>query len=168
MLSGEDRSNSMGENLTGWVVSVNVGPGGVPRHPTLAGAVLRADGLEGDVRAFAKHNKPDRALSIHSIELQDELQAEGYPVAPGLMAENVTVRGVDLKTIADGSVITFDGGPVVLVSCQRKPCYQLNPVKDGLDAAAVGRSGVLCSVVKEGLLKPGMRFTIEPPASESA
>ncbi len=153
----------MSDAVAGWVVSVNVGPGGVPRHPTLSGAMLRKDGLEGDVRAFAKHNKPDRALSIHSIELQDELQAEGYPVAPGLMAENVTVRGVDLKALEPGSVVRFEGGPVVSVTGQRKPCYQLNPVKDGLDAAAVGRSGVLCSVLEEGLIKPGMRFKIEPP-----
>ena len=76
------------------------------------------------------------------------------------MAENLTVQGVDLCALEVGTRIVFDNGTEVKVESQRKPCFQLNPIGQGLEHAAVNRSGVLCSVVSEGELKPGMNFSV--------
>jgi len=151
--------------IHGWVVSVNTGPGGVPRYPRLEGDTLTKDGFATDVRAFAKHNKPHRAVSILSIELLEGFQRDGYRVAPGILAENITTFGVDLLAVAAGSRIVFEGGTEVVVSENRRPCYQLNPMGEGLEQAAVGRSGLLCSVAVEGIVKPGMRFVVYGPGT---
>lgn len=151
----------------GWLVSVNTGDGGVPKQPRSGKVKLGEMGLEGDVQGHEKHRKPTRALSVISIELLDQLQDEGFPVAPALMAENLTVYGVDLPSLADGTRLVFDGGVEIEVSMQRKPCFQLNPVGEGLEQAAVGRSGVMCSVIKEGELQAGERFTVVTPSVPS-
>ena len=149
------------QDFTGWIVSVNVSPkGGVPRVPLPEGDRLTAEGLAHDHRAFEKHRKTARALSVLSIELLDQFQHEGFTVAPGIMAENVTVYGVDLCKLETGTRLTFENGVEIEVTSQRKPCYQLNPMGAGLEQAAVGRSGVMCSVVKEGELKPGLKFKV--------
>ncbi|MCK6440974.1 MAG: MOSC domain-containing protein [Planctomycetes bacterium] len=149
---------------SGWIVSVNVGAGGVPKTPRPEGVRLGQQGLDGDVQGHEKHRKPQRAISILSVELLNEFQKEGFRVSPGLMAENVTVYGVDLCALEAGTRIKFEGGAEVEVASQRKPCYQLNPVGEGLEQAAVGRSGVMCSVITEGMLKPGMTFDVVRPS----
>jgi MOSC domain-containing protein YiiM len=147
----------------GWVVSVNTGPGGVPRYPRLEGDQLTKEGFATDKRAFEKHNKPHRAVSLLSVEMLDGFQRDGFRVAPGIMAENVTTYGIDLMAVPAGAQIVFDSGVELMASEMRRPCYQLNPMGDGLEQAAKGRSGVLCSVVVEGLVKPGMGIKVYAP-----
>lgn len=154
------------ENLRGWIVSLNTGPGGVPRYPRLMGDFLDENGFRTDIRAFAKHNREHRALSILDINILAELQGEGYRVAPGIMAENLTVAGLDTRQIRDGSLIRFESGVTVKVSEQRRPCFQLNPMGDNLENEAKGRAGVFCSVVETGHLKPGMTFEVFAPEAE--
>lgn len=156
-------TNTEAPRLHGWVVAVNTGPGGVPRFSRPDGDWLTIEGFRTDTRAFEKHNKPHRAVSLLSMELLDEFQSEGFAVAPGVMAENVTTFGVELRAIPGGARIIFADGPELLVSEQRRPCYQLNPMGDGLEMAAKGRSGILCSVLKEGQVRPGMTFKVILP-----
>ena len=55
----------------------------------------RCDGLEGDrQRDLRFHGGPLRAVSLYSLELIEALQAEGHPIAPGAMGENLTMAGV--------------------------------------------------------------------------
>lgn len=154
-------------HLQGWLVSVNTNEGGVPKHPRPEGDVLEESGLASDHQAFEKHRKPHRAISIQSMEMLEVFQREGYRLAPGLMAENLTTQGVDWTCVADGSRIRFENGVELHVSEQRRPCFQLNPMGEGLEFAARGRSGVLCSVIIKGELKPGMRFSVLPSADGS-
>ena len=150
----------------GWLVSVNVNQGGVPIKPRPEGDRITLRGLAHDRQAFAKHNKPQRAVSVLSVELLEHFQQHGFRVAPGIMAENLTVYGIDLVALMPGTLLCFEGGAELRVESQRKPCYQLNPMGEGLERAAVGRSGVMCSVVSEGDVRPGMRVqVIEPEAS---
>ncbi len=145
----------------GWLVSINTGEGGVPKNPRVGEVFLNQEGLEGDQQGHEKHRKLERALSVLSIELLDYFQSLGFPVAPGLMAENLTVFGVDLCDLEPGDRLSFDNGVLLSVSSQRKPCFQLNPIKEGLEQAAVGRTGVMCEVLKPGVLKQGLAFSVE-------
>lgn len=152
----------------GWIVSVNVSPGGVPKTPLPGGDELTPDGLARDRQAFEKHRKPQRVLSLLSVELLNEFQREGYKVGPGTMAENVTTFGIDLNSLKPGARLVFDGGACVEVSEQRRPCYQLNPMGEGLEKAAVGRCGVLCGVITPGYLKPGQGFSVDRAGEREA
>lgn len=160
VMGGQDQQKS------GWVVSVNANKGGVPKIPLPEGDVLKTDGLTQDSQGHDKHRKLGRALSVLSVELLDEFQREGFRVAPGLMAENLTVYGVDLNSLENGTRFVFENGVEIEVDTQRKPCFQLNPMGENLEHAALGRCGVLCSVVNEGGLKSGMRFEVVAGSKE--
>ena len=50
-------------------------------------------GIQGDSWAHPQiHGGPRKALLIVCAEAIDELRAEGYPVFPGALGENLTVR----------------------------------------------------------------------------
>lgn len=144
----------------GIVVAVCVSPGGVPKRP-VDRAEVTPDGLAGDGHDHEKHRRPDRGVSIQDLELIEQLGAEGYPVGPGIMGENITVQGVNVQRLAVGDRLRFQGGVVVELASVRKPCYVLDAIRPDLKDAVVGRCGFLCRVVETGVLSPGQRVIIE-------
>lgn len=154
--------------MQGWLVSVNTSQGGVPKIPRPEGDSLTESGFSSDFQAFEKHRKTDRAVSIQSMEMLHVLQSEGYKLAPGLMAENLTTMGVDWTQVQGGARIRFENRVELEVTGQRKPCYQLNPMGAGLETATVGRSGVMCRVIRGGTLKPGLTFDVTPAGESNA
>jgi len=136
------------------VVAVCFSNGGVPKRPLEAGTVTKA-GIEGDIRAHAKHNRPDRAISILDIEIMRDLVAEGFPLEPGTTGENLTVVGLHVQRLEPGSLLTI-GNVVLQLEQPRKPCFVLDEIDPLLKDAIVGRCGYMASVVHEGTISPGM------------
>ena len=96
----------------GFLASINVSGGGVPKHPQQSAAV-RTTGLEGDAqRDLRYHGGPDRAVSLYSGDLIDVLLGEGHPIRPGSAGENLTIRGIDWTTMVGGARVTV--GEVML------------------------------------------------------
>jgi len=142
------------------VVAVCISPGGVPKK-LVDSAVVNPDGLVGDRQDHETHRQMHRAVLIQDIELLDELKGEGYPVAPGVMGENVTVRNLNVQRLAPGCRLVFENGPILELSEPRTPCHVLRQIHDGLEEAVVGRGGFLARVEKTGRLHPGQRVTVE-------
>src|SRR5687768_6969799 len=87
----------------GWVVSIHVSNGGVPKLEVPSARVTAA-GVEGDRQRNLKHHGgPDRALCLYSFELIQALQAEGHPIVPGSIGENVVVAGIDWRRMLPGT-----------------------------------------------------------------
>src|SRR5580765_6823613 len=87
----------------GRLESINVSQGGVPKRPTPEGDV-RTEGVEGDrQRDLRFHGGPHRAVSVFSAERIAALQAEGHPIAPGTIGENLTVSGLDWTRAVPGA-----------------------------------------------------------------
>ena len=84
------------------IVSINVsGLGGVPKLP-LKTAIVRFEGVEGDLNRFRterKNGDPRRAVSLFSLERILQLQKEGHPIDIGTAGENFTIEGIDLSLI---------------------------------------------------------------------
>lgn len=60
-------------------------------------------GLEGDKQRHRRfHGGPMRALCLYSAERLDALAAEGHAVAPGVLGENVTIRGLEWSLVVPG------------------------------------------------------------------
>jgi MOSC domain-containing protein YiiM len=148
------------------VVAVCISSGGVPKR-RVTSAQVTGDGLVGDGHAHQKHCRPHRAVSIQDLELLDELRAEGYPVGPGIMGENVTVRGLNVQQLAPGDRLRFENGPTVELTEPRKPCFVLDAIDPALQVAVVGRCGFLGSVVRTGRLFPGQHIVVEVDGKES-
>jgi len=111
--------------MTGRIVQINISPGGVPKRPVARARVLRA-GLEGDAHRDAEHHGgPDRALCLFSLEQIEALQAEGHPVEPGALGENVTIAGLDWARVQPEEFFRLGDEVLVQVTRFTSPCLNI-------------------------------------------
>ncbi len=143
------------------VEAVCVSPGGVPKA-TVVSANVSETGLEGDGHAHPKHIRPHRAVLIQDIELLEELRREGYPVAPGTLGENLTVRHLHVQRLSAGTRLQFDGGPLLELSEPRKPCFVLDEIHSEIQHAVTGRAGFLARVLSPGRVFTGQSIRVVP------
>jgi MOSC domain-containing protein YiiM len=151
-------------DTAGRVIAVCTSPGGIPKRPRKAARVL-ASGLDGDGHAHAKHIRPDRAISLFDVEVLRELVTEGFPLVPGAAGENLTVEDLHVQQMEPGTLLEI-GDVLLRLETPRKPCYVLDAIDPKLQHVIVGRCGYLASVVREGVIRPGM--VIRPQACVAA
>jgi MOSC domain-containing protein YiiM len=147
--------------VKGRIVQINVSPGGVPKTPVTT-AHVGVLGLEGDAhRDTENHGGPERAVCLYAIEAIRALQAEGHPIVPGAIGENVTVEGLDWMAIVPGSHVLLGGDVVLEVTSYTSPCSNIAAAfRDGHYARvsqkrAPGRSRVYARVVTPGTIRQG-------------
>ncbi len=173
--------------MTGTVVGVSRSP----RHRFSKDVVdvvrlVQGHGVEGDAHAGAtvqhrsrKRWRPElpnlRQIHLLHAELLDALCAQGYPVAPGRLGENVTTRGVDLLALPTGARLRLGADAVVEVTGLRNPCVQLDRYADGLmeavlrreaDGTLVRLAGVMGVVVAGGDVRDGDAVAVALPNGE--
>jgi MOSC domain-containing protein YiiM len=111
--------------MTGRIVQINVSAGGVPKLPVPRAQVRRA-GLEGDAHRHAEHHGgPDRALCLFSLEQIEALQAEGHPVEPGALGENLTIAGLDWAAVQPAAFLRVGDEVLVQITCFTSPCLSI-------------------------------------------
>lgn len=127
---------------------------------------MRRGGLEGDrQRDLENHGGPERAVSLYSMELIKALQAEGHPVAPGTMGENLTLAGLAWKDLGPGMRIEV-GEVVIQLTNFAPPCQNIaGSFCDGRvvrvsEKLHPGWSRFYARVLKEGTLRVGDRVRI--------
>jgi MOSC domain-containing protein YiiM len=133
-------------------------PGGVPK---LAVREARATvlGLDGDDHAHPKiHGGPDRALCLYSLEAILALQAQGHPIVPGSVGENVTITGHPWTTLAAGTQLRLGDEVVVELTRIAAPCKTIiesfaDRSSKRLAEPAIGRW--YARVLREGVLRVG-------------
>ena len=148
--------------------SINVSNGGVPKLARETCAVHR-NGLEGDrQRDLENHGGSERAVSVYSMELIEALRAEGHPIAPGTIGENLTLAGLPWKEMHPG--VRIEVGEVVLeFASYAAPCQIIAAsFSDGRvvrvsEKVNPGWSRLYARVLKEGTLRVGDRARILEP-----
>lgn len=111
--------------MNGHIFQLNYSRGGVPKL-AVREAQVTTNGLDGDVQAHPKiHGGPDKALCLFSLERILELQAEGHPIYPGSVGENVTVTGLDWNALKPGDRLALGDKVVVEISSYTNPCNSL-------------------------------------------
>lgn len=136
-------------------------PGGVPKLPVRE-AYANDLGLDGDGHAHPKiHGGPERALCLYSLEVIAQLQAEGHPIWPGSVGENVTITGYDWASLAAGARLAL--GPVVVELTRiAAPCKQIIESfadRNSKRLAAPELARWYARVVQPGRLRVGMPVT---------
>lgn len=146
--------------------------------------LLQGLGVEGDAHlgTTVKHrsrvardpSQPNlRQVHLIHAELFDELRTKGFDVAPGMMGENVTTRGIDLLGLPVGARLHLGTSAVVEITGLRNPCSQLDVLRKGLMEAVlkhdpvrglVRKAGVMGVVITGGEVAAGDRIVIELPA----
>jgi MOSC domain-containing protein YiiM len=113
--------------MNGRIFQLNCSDGGVPKL-AVSEAFLTTNGLKGDrQRDLRVHGGPERALCLYSLERILELQAEGHPIFPGSIGENVTVVGLEWGRLELGARLALGGEVVVELSSYAGPCNNLKP-----------------------------------------
>lgn len=134
---------------------------GLPKHPVERCQVTVA-GLEGDYngyRARTLQGDPAQAILLLTDEVLRQLNAEGWPVAPGDLGENLTLAGIGESSLGPGA--RLQAGAVTLeVTLACTPCtelYSLPYVGPERGPAFVrtlrGRRGWYARVLTPGLLR---------------
>ena len=124
-------------------------------------------------RVAADPTQPNlRQVHLIQAELHDELVANGFRVAPGVMGENVTTRGLDLLGLPRGTRLHLGVSAIVEVTGLRNPCKQLDDYNVGLLAAVLDRdaqgnlvrkAGIMGVVLAGGEIRPGDAVAVELP-----
>ena len=158
---------------TGHVLQVNVSPGGVPKRAVGSAQVGRM-GLEGDAHDhFDVHGGPHRAVCLFAVEGIRRVAAEGHPIAPGSVGENLTTEGVELATLAPGTRLAFPSGLALEVSAPANPC---DVIRGSFLEGKSGRISILrhpqdsrvyARVLHEGEVAAGDTFRVLPPLPDS-
>ncbi|MFO7299183.1 MAG: MOSC domain-containing protein [Actinomycetes bacterium] len=148
----------------GRVHQINVSPGGVPKLP-VPGAVVTALGIVGDDHHDRKHHGgPERALCLYSLEVIEEMRAEGHDMAPGHAGENLTIAGVDWSTVVPGNRYRIGHEVEIEITSYTTPCAtNARWFVDGKfgrmsQQRHPGESRVYARVLREGTIRTGAAF----------
>jgi MOSC domain-containing protein YiiM len=110
----------------GRLVQLNVSDGGVPKRP-VERAGFTAGGVEGDRQRDRRHHgRPFQAVCLWSADVIDELSAAGHPIGPGCAGENLTLRGLDWRSLRPGALVRV-GEALVELSFPAVPCHNQTP-----------------------------------------
>lgn len=143
------------------IAQLSVSNGGVPKQ-AVESARVTSLGLEGDAhRDREHHGGPERAVCLFAMEAIRALQAEGHPLVPGALGENVTLEGLDWSAVQPGARLRLGAEVVLEVTRYTTPCFNIQPAfRDG-DYSLVsqkrhpGRSRVYARVLETGTLRRG-------------
>jgi MOSC domain-containing protein YiiM len=147
--------------VNGRIVQISVSPGGVPKL-AVPSAEVTASGVEGDRhRDLEHHGGPDRAVCLFSLEQIRALQAEGHPVVPGALGENVTIEGVAWSDVVPGARLQLGAGVLLEITRYTSPCLNIKPAFTHGDYSRVsekrhpGWSRVYARVIAPGRIAAG-------------
>ena len=147
--------------MTGRIFQLNTSAGGVPKLAVAEGLVNEL-GLAGDEHRFPDiHGGPDRALCLFSLERILELQAEGEPIFPGAVGENLTISGLDWAQLVPGVQLSLGDEVLLEIMSYTTPCNTISAYfVDGKfqrisQKVNPGWSRVYARVLKGGHLKVG-------------
>lgn len=118
----------------------------MPMVPHEEIAAVENRGFEG-----CAHARPGgkRQVLLMDIETLEELG-----IAPGAVKENITTRGIDIRSIRAGERLRV--GEVLLEMTYRcDPCERMNEIRPGLKDELLGRRGMLFRVVEGGKVRVG-------------
>src|SRR6202165_5554916 len=117
--------------MIGSVLQVSISPGGIPKRP-IPEAVVTVEGIRGDRWAHPDiHGGPNQALLLITSEGIEELIAQGHPLFPGALGENLTITGLDRRQMRVGQ--RYRVGEVFLdLTKLRAPCATLDVYGPGI------------------------------------
>jgi MOSC domain-containing protein YiiM/GNAT superfamily N-acetyltransferase len=158
----------------GRLLHLNISKGGVPKLP-IDGARITALGVEGDrQREATVHGGPHRAVSILGIEAIRRVAAEGHPIGPGTIGENLTIEGFDVSSLPVGTRLQVGEEVVLELSGPANPCRTIRHSFADLRFGRVGivahpsDSRMYARVLREGTVRPGDPIRLRPPVDDAA
>jgi MOSC domain-containing protein YiiM len=137
-------------------------------------------GLEGDEQAdLSVHGGLSKAVYAYPAEhlafwrtVRAQARAAGWgdEVQPGAVGENLTVSGINERSLWIGDRLCLAGGVVLAVTEPRFPCFKFTAAMGFAKAAKLmvesGFCGAYLAVVEPGVVQAGETFTLQPGPRE--
>lgn len=160
------------------IISLNIGlPGkaifqgkeiytGMCKRPVSGPVYLAKSGFIGDgVGDTRHHGGADKAVCIYSGDHYAYWERVfGIKLPSSAFGENLTVSGLDEKSVCIGDIYTA-GTAVVQISQPRQPCGTLAARFGRTDMTKLvinsGRTGFYCRVLEEGQIEPGTSLILK-------
>jgi len=131
-------------------------------------AEINTLGIIGNQVAHPKiHGGPTAALCLYSLEKILALQAEGHPIFPGSVGENLTVAQLDWSLVMPGARLRLGDAVIIEVTRYTTPCNTIvasfadknsNRI---LQKTHEGWARVYAKVVQTGKIKVGDAIVLE-------
>lgn len=146
------------------------GQRGLPKHavPRLRITPAGAEGDYNHYRTTKVQGDPNLAILLLTREVIDTLRAEGWPVEPGDLGENLTLAGIPESSLTPGSTIHI-GEVLLQVSEPCDPCTELQVLPYVGKAkgpefvrALTGRRGWFARVLSSGEIVAGTPVEVTP------
>jgi len=125
-------------------------------------AEVTALGIAGDGHNdTANHGGPERAICLFALDRIETMAAEGHPIGPGSLGENVTIRDIDWDAVAPGVRLRLGVNVLIEVTRYTTPCKtnqrwfiagDINRMHQNLHP---GFSRVYAKVLQAGVIRPG-------------
>ncbi|MCB9422125.1 MAG: MOSC domain-containing protein [Ardenticatenaceae bacterium] len=150
------------------IFQINASDGGVPKRP-LRQAEINELGLTVDKQIHTKvHGGPERAVCLYSLERILALQAEGHPIYPGSVGENITISGLDWDAVVPGARLRL-GDVLIEITSFASPCDLIEESFADRDSQRIshkkypGWARAYSRVQQPGIVKIGDEVTLESP-----
>ena len=130
------------------IVSINISKATGVRKESVDSVELKIDhGIVGDAHARNWH----RQISLLADEDVDSMRGKGVELDPGIFAENITTRGVDLSSLPVGKRL-YIGAAELEVTQIGKECHQGCAIFQTVGDCVMPRKGIFAKVIKEGVI----------------
>jgi MOSC domain-containing protein YiiM len=140
-----------GEGTGGRIVAVCVSERkGTVKEDVGEGLLVEELGIRGDAHAGFAH----RQVSLIAREDIETLRAKLPDLRPGSFAENLTVEGFDLASLAVGDRIRV-GGTLLEVSQIGKECHARCQVYHLTGDCIMPKKGIFCRILEGGPVRRG-------------
>jgi cyclic pyranopterin phosphate synthase len=124
---------------------------GEVKKPVESAFLKAGHGIEGDAHAGDRH----RQVSLLAEESVDKMRGRGVELTPGIFAENLLTRGLDLGRLKVGDRLRVGGSAVLEVTQIGKECHQGCAIRQQVGDCVMPREGVFARVVEPGAVKAG-------------
>lgn len=111
------------------------------------------------------HGRPESKRQVSLIDLET---LEKLGVAPGLVKENITTRGIDFRALSAGQILRVGDECLLEITGPCHPCPRMDEVRMGLQEELRGQRGWLCKVTVGGRVRRGDRIEVMAMAEETA
>jgi MOSC domain-containing protein YiiM len=102
------------------------------------------------------HGRPG---SKRQVLLMDAETLEKLGLEPGVIKENLTIRGLDFKQLKIKQELQV-GEATLEISMECGPCPRMEEIREGLEEELRGQRGWLCRVIRAGRIRKGDRIEV--------
>jgi MOSC domain-containing protein YiiM len=123
---------------------------GTKKQEVSEGFLKENFGLLGDAHATSESH---RQVSLLAYESMKKMEKKGFKPVPGIFAENITTKGIDLLKLKPGSRISIGGDAILEITQLGKKCHTECEIFRLVGECVMPREGIFARVIKSGKIK---------------